>query len=147
MGTNTWNLTFTWRKAHLVTTKKNWFCYKSFQHSAFLNLLDEYSYIFFPQLKHTRTLSKKENEKKRGGTKRLNCTGHLRLPTATRYIDLENIANHLDFGFRVSFSYNSVVHRFKSSFRKKEKKYSHRNTSSCLQLAAATYQLWFSCVN
>lgn len=101
----------------------------------------------FPWTKHTRTLSKKKKEKKRGGTKRLKCTGDLLLPMATRYIDLENIANHLDFGFRVIPSYNSVVHRFKSSFRKKEKKYSHWNTSSYLQLAAATYQLWFSCVN
>lgn len=67
MGTNTWNLTFTWRKAHLVTTKKNWFCYKSFQHSAFLNLLDEYSYIFFPEQSTPGPFQRKRKKKKKRG--------------------------------------------------------------------------------
>lgn len=31
------------KKALLVTTKKNTFCYKRLHHSAFLNMFDEYS--------------------------------------------------------------------------------------------------------
>lgn len=38
----------------------------------------------------------KEKKEKKG----LKCTGDLLLPTANRYIDLENITSHLEFGLR-----------------------------------------------
>lgn len=59
------------RKALLVTTKKNRFCYKGFQHSAFLNLFDEYSYMFSPNWGTPRPLLWKwrggKKKKKKGG--------------------------------------------------------------------------------
>lgn len=82
------------KKALLVTTKKNRFCYKSFQHSAFLNLFDEYSYIFSPNWGSPIPFQRKGGKKPKGPK----YTGDLLLPTATSHIDLENTANHLDFG-------------------------------------------------
>lgn len=81
--------------------------------------------IYFSTTKAHQDPFKEQNktkQKKKGGgwKKGLKCTGDLPLSTATRYIDLENVARHLDFGFRDTLFYNSIVHRFKSSFRKKK---------------------------
>lgn len=76
--------------------------------------------IYFSTTKaHQDPFKERKKKKKEGKKKGLKCTGDLLLSTATRYIDLENVASHLDFGFRDTLFYNSVVHRFKSSFRKK----------------------------
>lgn len=131
------------RKALLVTTKKNRFCYKGFQHSAFLNLFDEYSYMFSPNWGTPRPLlwkwrGGKKKKKKGGGGGELKCTWALLLSTATRYIDLENNASHPDFGFRDALFFSSVVHRTKSPIEKK-KSYSYWNPSDYLWLAAVMH--------
>lgn len=108
------------KKALLVTTKKNRFCYKSFQHSAFLNLFDEYSYVFPPNWGTPRPFLWKNIKKK----KKKMCWNALetycypQLPDTLIWRILPAILI-LD---SETFFFSSVVHRSKSPIKTKIKK-------------------------
>lgn len=77
--------------------------------------------IYFPPTEAQQDPFKERKEARGGwgGKDGLKCTGDLLLSTATRYIDLENIASHLDFGFRDTLFFSSAVHRFKIPIKKR----------------------------
>lgn len=102
------------KKALLVTTKKNRFCYKRLQHSAFLNMFDEYSYIFSPNWGTPRPFQRKKEKKEMEQNAPFtiySCQDTLIwiLLPAILTSDSETLF------------FTSVVHRFKGPIRKKPK--------------------------